>query len=156
MSSGAGARSWPDSTEPVREGREERPPREREAEGVARAVVARVLGLERQTHAGERQHELEPHVVQHAAPDLPHVGAVEEVVGDDVGLVEDAPGPEPGRQRQRMRRRPGELEARERLVGGTARELLAAQKGDLARVARALVSVVGGEPEALPETPART
>src|SRR5205814_10078980 len=74
---------------------------------------------------------------------------------DDVGLVEEAPGPEPGYPRQRMQRRPGELEARERLVGGSARELLAAQKGDLARVARALVGVVGGEAEPLPETSAR-
>src|SRR5207247_7467783 len=66
-------------------------------------------------------------------------------------LVEEPPRPQPGYQRQRMRRRPGELQARERLVGGTARELLAAEKGDLARVARALVGVVGGEPEPLPE-----
>src|SRR5438128_11284406 len=136
MSSGAGARAWPASTQPLRQGREERPPREREAEGVSRAVVARVLGLERHAHAGERERELEPHVVQHAAPDLPYVGAVQEVVGDDVGLVEEPPRPQPGYQRQRMRRRPGELEARERLVGGTARELLAAEAGDLAGAGR--------------------
>src|SRR5581483_12037681 len=66
----------------------------------------------------------------------------------------DAPGPEPRRERERMLGRPRELAARERLVGRTSGELLSAKEADVARVATALVRVVGRDPDALPESPA--
>src|SRR5207244_8559161 len=124
-----------------------------EAEHVARAIVSRVLHLDSDPHARQREGYLGTDTVDRALRDVADVRLVEEVVGDDVDVGEEPSRPEPRGpvERQRMRPGPVELEARIGFVGGTAGELLAVEKGNVPHVTSALVRVVRDETEALRE-----
>src|SRR5439155_8595801 len=95
-------------------------------------------------------------LAQAAARHAPDGAAVDEIVGDGVGLVEEPPGPArrgPATERERPARRPAELQVRERRGRRPARQRLLMEEGDRAVVARLLMRVVDGHTEPAPEAP---
>src|SRR6185503_3764386 len=119
--------------EAVRQRDEHRTSGEWERERIGGLVVGQVLHLPGDAEVDERDGELDTDpMVGAAADDLGvDLRSVEDVVGDEIEVVEDAARPQSGgeiTEWQRTVARPQELEARIHLVRGPPRQLVPARE----------------------------